>query len=494
MAADLFDILMRATAALSVSALSVLLLREPVRRFCGARIAYGLWTIVPISTFAAFLPARRLYEAPIATTDAANHPALAATEAALEPVTAPGSLVISSFPLDPPSLLVAIWVAGVAVSLSGFYIGQKRFNASAGRIRPSRDRSHFVAASNAAGPAIIGFIRPRIVMPADFETRYTAEERKLVLVHELMHLTTGDAQTNALAALMQCLQWFNPIAYLARSAFRVDQELACDERVMARNNGSRRAYAEAMLKTQLASIAPPPLGCNWPGLGAQPLKERIALLAKPQAAKARRAIGAALCTAAALSAGVAAWAAQPPEVINGRAVDARELLGFRSGAELVNAILEHDDARARKLIEAGANVDYFLRGDGTPLVVAAQRGDEATARLLLQHGADVNMPAPGDGNPLIVAAMRGDLALAQLFVENGADVNGYVRGDETPLINAARDNRLEVAEYLISKGADVNLEVEAPMIGGLERRSPMSMARRNGRQEMIELLRRRGAT
>jgi ankyrin repeat protein len=127
-------------------------------------------------------------------------------------------------------------------------------------------------------------------------------------------------------------------------------------------------------------------------------------------------------------------------------------------------------------------------------VVSAQRGDEAMAKLLLERGADVNMRAPGDGNPLIVAAMRGDLALAQLLVENGADVNGYVRGDETPLINAARENRLEVAEYLISKGADVNLEVEAPTIRGSERRSPMIMARRNGHDEMIRLLRRHGAT
>jgi beta-lactamase regulating signal transducer with metallopeptidase domain len=181
-------------------------------------------------------------------------------------------------------------------------------------MRLSRDRAYLVAESNGAGPAIVGFIRPRILVPADFETRYTAEERRLVLLHELTHLTGGDAQTNALAAFAQCLQWFNPIAYAARNAFRVDQELACDESVMARNGEGRRAYAEAMLKTQLAFGAAP-LGVHWPALGAQPLKKRIALLGRPQAGKARRAIGAAFCAVAALSAGIAAWASQPPQLI-----------------------------------------------------------------------------------------------------------------------------------------------------------------------------------
>ncbi len=106
----------------------------------------------------------------------------------------------------------------------------------------------------------------------------------------------------------------------------------------------------------------------------------------------------------------------------------------------------------------------------------------------------MNQAAPGDGNPLIMAAAYGHLELASLLVRHGADVNGIVYGDETPLINAARSNRLEVARYLIAQGADVNLAVDAPTLTGMERRSPLSEARRRSHGAMIDLLLANGAT
>jgi hypothetical protein len=55
-------------------------------------------------------------------------------------------------------------------------------------------------------------------------------------------------------------------------------------------------------------------------------------------------------------------------------------------------------------------------------------------------------------------------------------------------------NRLDVARYLITRGADVNLAVQAPTINGSELRSPLSMARRGGHEDMVRLLRQHGAT
>ena len=40
-------------------------------------------------------------------------------------------------------------------------------------------------AQTAAGcPALIGVLRPKVVLPDDFETRYTAQEQSLILAHE----------------------------------------------------------------------------------------------------------------------------------------------------------------------------------------------------------------------------------------------------------------------------------------------------------------------
>jgi TonB family protein len=122
-----------------------------------------------------------------------------------------------------------------------------------------------------------------------------------------MHIVRGDLHANALTAALRCVFWFNPLLHLAARHFRHDQELACDLRVIARHPDSRRAYGEAMLKTQLA-LHPLPLGCHW---GSHPLKERIAMLKQPVPSLTRWVAGAALVGTLAFGVGFAAWSSQP---------------------------------------------------------------------------------------------------------------------------------------------------------------------------------------
>src|SRR5690606_23093982 len=98
--------------------------------------------------------------------------------------------------------------------------------------------------------------------------------------------------------------------HAAARRFRHDQELACDQRVIARHPQSRRSYGEAMFKTQLAA-GPLPLGCHW-GYG-HPLKERIAMLKQPIPTRARVLTGSALMLALSLGVGLTAWATQPAQ-------------------------------------------------------------------------------------------------------------------------------------------------------------------------------------
>lgn len=470
MSADILALVVRGTVALSAALIVILVLRQPVRAAFGAHIAYAFWLIAPIAVAASFLPARRIYlDAPIVAS--APAPQMAEVVSASTPTMQGFAASFDAMPW-----LLAIWIAGVGFSIAAQLVGQHRF----------------LRVADQAGPALVGVLRPRIILPRDFDQRFTAQERTLVIAHERAHLAAGDAQINAVAALVQCLNWFNPLVHVARAALRVDQELACDARVMAKHANARRTYAEAMLKTQLSAHVAP-LGCQWPPLGVEPLKQRIGMLARPRPPVHRRALGAALCTLTITAGAAAAWIAQPPSYVHaserGATISERVL-----GAALVAAVQRGDFAEARELVAAGANVNHFTAGDGTALVITARFGDVDFARELIAHGAEVNMRAPGDGNPLIMASAYGHLDMARLLVENGADVNAHVRGDETPLINAARENRLNVARYLIAQGADVNLEVTAPTIDGSELRSPMSEARRRNHTEMIALLRAHGAT
>jgi beta-lactamase regulating signal transducer with metallopeptidase domain len=499
MSADLFALLSRGLLAASAAILVVLALRAPVRAAFGARVAYALWLIVPVITAASYLPARRIVVDTFAQASVPVATGLQAAPAVVGPAFAPPLDAIAATWSATPFLL-AFWLAGFAASLALLLFGQQRFLSRLG-LRRGADGLH-VAVNDAAGPAVIGIVAPRIVVPADFEVRYTETERALVLEHERAHIRAGDVQVNALAALAQCVMWFNPLAYIARAALRIDQELACDERVMQRHANARRTYAEAMLKTQLAASAIP-LGCAWPPIGAQPLKQRIAMLARPHVAAPRRAAGAAFCALVIGAAGVAAWVLQPPRVAYAEVYSGSDrdddrdsdtnVLNRGAGARLVQALMDGDAAEVRALIAAGADVNHWTPGDGTPLIMAARLNDAALAQTLLAAGADVNQPARGEGNALIVAAAEGYLDLVRLFVETGADVNAIVRGDETPLINAAREGHVEIARYLIERGADVNLAVDAPTTRGVERRSPLSMAMRGGHADVVRTLRAAGA-
>lgn len=491
MSADLLGLLVRVALVFSAALLVILALRKPMRRAFGARVAYALWLLAPIAMFAALLPARLvLIDAPQAPAVTTSAQTVVDTARAVPPVLSATAEVALTRP-DVSLWIAAIWLVGFVASIAVLAIGQQRFMARL-RLRRADDGVH-VAAQETVGPAVVGVIAPRIVVPSDFKARYTAQERELVLAHERAHISAGDVQVNALAALAQCVFWFNPLAYIARSALRIDQELACDERVMQRHAHARRAYAEAMLKTQFAARAVP-LGCAWPPAGAKPLKQRIAALGRPHVTANRRVFGGMLCVAATLVVALTAWVAQPPRRAYADDVQSGGLFQPSLGAALVEALEDGDVTEARTLIAAGADVDHWIPGDGTPLIMAARLNDLDMARDLLEAGADVNKPVRGEGNALIVASRSGNVDMARLFVRAGADVNAIVPSDETPLIQAAWNNRIEVARYLINHGADVNLAVRAPTVDGAEMRSPLQMARREGHAEMVALLREAGAT
>jgi len=179
----------------------------------------------------------------------------------------------------------------------------------------SQHRYGLAARAGRAGPAVFGVIAPRLVVPFDYADRFTLEQRRLIRVHERAHMDRLDPRYTALAVLLQCLGWFNPLLHLAARAMRTDQELACDATVVARLPAQRRCYAEALLAHQRAQIHAP-LGCHWGGLGVHPLEARIVTLMRPQPAQERQDAGMIGLGVLAAIIGVVAWAAQPPAPLN----------------------------------------------------------------------------------------------------------------------------------------------------------------------------------
>ena len=70
-----------------------------------------------------------------------------------------------------------------------------------------------------------------------------------------------------------------------------------------------------------------------------------------------------------------------------------------------------------------------------------------------------------------------------------------VPGDENALIQASAEGHLPVVQHLVARGADVNARVLANAYGARdgEWRTPLSMARAGGHDDIVAFLRANGA-
>lgn len=269
MTTEVLAAILRANLVGTAAILVVLILRIPARRLFGPHVTYWLWCAPPLAAFATLLPPR--------TEDgAAARNALAAV---VHPVSAPALLA---------------WALGATLVIGMLVWAQRRFMRE---VRAGR-----------GGPAVVGVVSPRIIMPADDGT-YTDDERALIRDHERAHVARQDPRAGALASLLQALCWFNPLVHVAAHVMRLDQELACDAAVLRRRPCARALYARTLLKTQLAS-QPLPFGCYWPARGPHPLEVRIGVLRDSRGHDGLA--GPVLIAATLALCAYAGWRVQPP--------------------------------------------------------------------------------------------------------------------------------------------------------------------------------------
>ncbi|KAG8849703.1 hypothetical protein FRB91_009667 [Serendipita sp. 411] len=109
------------------------------------------------------------------------------------------------------------------------------------------------------------------------------------------------------------------------------------------------------------------------------------------------------------------------------------------------------------LLENGADIDAVGGEFGTALQAAANEGNDTVVNLLLENGADVNIEAGLYGSPLQAVSRLGKLRHVQLFLERGAKINTTVGHYGAPLHAAAKRGNDGVVKLLLEHGADVNL-------------------------------------
>jgi beta-lactamase regulating signal transducer with metallopeptidase domain len=362
----------------------VLIVRRPVAYWFGPGPAYALW----------LLPAARLLMPP-QSWFAAELPALLPA-VDLVPLAggADSSLPASDSGLPWIEAALVLWAAGTAAFFVWQWLGYRQFLTRlslSSRSLGGHEGVPLIESEAVCGPLALGLLDRRIVVPADFEARYSPEERRLALDHELVHHRRGDIWFNHLALLFLGLNWFNPIAWAAFRAFRIDQELACDCAVAAAAPAETRAdYARALIK----SASPRRLIAACPLNHADQLKRRLKMMKEHRSSRLRLFGGAAALTtfaAISLSFGSAGLAHPHP--------DGEEGDGSERRRERVVILETRDGEDAR-----GEHARGGHRGPAEHFVIRRRGGPGEHARL-----GDVMGPhGCRDGRQEIVDVNEGD--------------------------------------------------------------------------------------
>jgi bla regulator protein blaR1 len=246
--------------ATTVLMAAVLVLRTPVSRIFGARVAYCLWAAPLLRMILPPLPAD-WFEGAAAMAPAPSGDTVFANAAFVMPgPSSPAGLtdVANAGATAWPMLSLGIWLGGAALFFGWHCLSYRRFRAqvlAGAEILDAGGKIPVAASAAVSSPIAMGIMGRTVIVPADFRHRFDETEQRLALSHETAHHARGDLLINLAALVVLALHWFNPLAHLAHRAFRLDQEAACDALVLAGSSAEERhAYGTALFKSATGAM------------------------------------------------------------------------------------------------------------------------------------------------------------------------------------------------------------------------------------------------
>ncbi len=137
-----------------------------------------------------------------------------------------------------------------------------------------------VVSASVPSPAILGWLRPRILLPAGLVTTMPRDGLRAVMLHELAHFRWFDVPGNWLFTIVRTIHWFNPLAHVAFAAWARFREEAADEAAMRwMKDVSGRTYGTVLLQTlREANGAGVPFGALAIAESINDLKRRMTMI------------------------------------------------------------------------------------------------------------------------------------------------------------------------------------------------------------------------
>ncbi len=232
--------------------------RSASARYALGVAALAVLAILPVVT------AFRAYEA-ASPVESAPSPALPRSAGEGAPAPAVGEVSISLRETVRPWMpsLLSVWLVGVAL-LSVWHLGgwiqvrrmtrratrpvDEGWELALIRLRRRLGIEHAVMLLESASvpvPAVIGWLRPVILVPASAFAGLTPQQLEAILAHELAHVRRHDYLINLLQTAVETLLFYHPAVWWVSSQVRQERESCCDDLAVS-VCGDRLGYARAL--------------------------------------------------------------------------------------------------------------------------------------------------------------------------------------------------------------------------------------------------------
>src|SRR5207253_1134522 len=96
-----------------------------------------------------------------------------------------------------------------------------------------------------AAPAVVGILKPVVLLPLSIAADMSLGQIELLLAHELAHIRRRDPLLDLLERIVEAFFFFHPAVWFLSRAIRLEREKCCDDLVVGQANASRLPYAAA---------------------------------------------------------------------------------------------------------------------------------------------------------------------------------------------------------------------------------------------------------
>lgn len=116
------------------------------------------------------------------------------------------------------------------------------------RTKRRLDRCSVYVTSQISSPVSGGLFRPYIILPCRVVETWKESDLRIILNHELLHISSGHIWLLFFYNIMKLYWWINPLVYLCDRQLRINMEYTCDMGSTIINEADAHMYGLLMLK------------------------------------------------------------------------------------------------------------------------------------------------------------------------------------------------------------------------------------------------------